>query len=157
MLRASRGGLLIGRVRTMEEILAKTTARSRFITTLLTVFAVIALSLAAIGLYGLLAYSVQQRTREFGVRMALGADASVIRDMVLWQGIGLALLGVAVGCVAALALNWYVVSLIYGVAAWDPIVFIGVIVLLNLVAAIATLVSARRATSVHPTEALRHV
>jgi putative ABC transport system permease protein len=139
-LRASRSGLLIGRIRTMEEILAKATARSRFITTLLTAFAAIALSLAAIGLYGLLAYSVQQRTREFGVRMALGADASAIRDMVLWQGIGLALLGVAVGCVAALALNWFVVSLIYGVAAWDPIVFIGVILLLNVVATIATLV-----------------
>jgi ABC-type antimicrobial peptide transport system permease subunit len=121
------------------------------------VFAVIALLLAALGLYGLLACSVQQRTREFGVRMALGADASAIRGMVLRQGLGLALVGVAVGSAAALALNQYVASLIYGVAAWDPIVFTGVILLLNLVAAIATLVSARRATGVHPTEALRHV
>jgi len=156
-LRASNGDLLIGRVRTMEEIIAKATARSRFITTLLTIFAVIALSLAALGLYGLLAYSVQQRTREIGVRMALGADASTIRGMVLRQGLGLALLGVVVGSAAALALNQYVVSLIYGVAAWDPIVFTGVVLLLNLVAALATLVSARRATGVHPTEALRHV
>ena len=156
-LRASSGELLIGRVRTMEEILAKATARSRFITTLLTVFAVMALALAAFGLYGLLAYSVQQRTREFGVRMALGASASVIRGMVLKQGLGLALLGVIVGSVAALALNEYVVSLVYGIAAWDPIVFTGVILLLSLVAAIATLMSARRATGVHPTDALRHI
>ena len=156
-LRASSRELLIGRVRTMEEILAKAMARSRFITTLLTVFAVIALSLAALGLYGLLAYSVQQRTREFGVRMALGADASAIRSMVLREGLGLALVGVGVGSAAALALNQYVVSRIYGVAAWDPIVFTGVVLLLNLVAAIATLVSSRRATGVLPTEALRHV
>jgi ABC-type antimicrobial peptide transport system permease subunit len=89
----------------MEEILATATARSRFVTTLLTVFALIVLALAAIGLYGLLAYSVEQRTAEFGVRMALGADASAIREMVLWQGRCLALLGVAVGSVAAFALN----------------------------------------------------
>ena len=156
-LRASHQGLLIGRVRTMEEILSQATVRSRFVTTLLTVFAVIALSLAAVGLYGLLAFSVQQRTREFGVRMALGADAAVIRDMVLWQGTGHALLGIALGCAAALALNRYVGSVIYGVAPSDPFVFVGVILLLNVVAALATLMSARRATSVHPTEALRHI
>ena len=156
-LRASSGTLLIGRVRTMEEVLARAGARSRFITTLLTVFAGIALSLAAIGLYGLLAYSVQQRTREFGVRMALGAERADIRDMVLSQGIGLALLGVAIGSIAAFVLNQYVVAVMYGAVPWDPVVFISVILLLNVVAVVATLMSARRATSVHPTEALRHV
>ena len=88
--------------------------------------------------------------------MALGADAAAIRRMVLWQGIGLALFGAAVGCLAAFVLNRYVVSLVYGVEPWDPLVFICVILLLNIVAVVATLVSAQRAASVHPTEALRH-
>ena len=156
-LRASIGELLIGRVRTMEEIVARANARSEFITTLLSVFAAVALMLAAIGLYGLLAYSVQQRTREFGVRMALGADASAIRGMVLRQGLGLALAGVVLGIIGAVGMNQYLVSRIYGVAIWDPLIFAGVVCLLTAVAALATLVSARRATGVHPTEALRHV
>jgi len=156
-LRATSNDLLIGRVQTMEEIVARSSARSEFITTLLTTFAVLALSLAAIGLYGLLAYSVQQRTREFGVRMALGAAPSAIRAMVLRQGIGLGLIGVSIGSIAALALTQYMVSLIHGMTTRDPIVFTAVILLLSLVAVLATLVSARRATGVHPNEALRHV
>lgn len=156
-LRASHPDLLVGRVQTMEEIVVRVRARSEFISSLLATFAMIALSLAGIGLYGLLAYSLQQRTREFGVRMALGADASAIRAMVLRQGIALALVGIAIGSAAAFALKQYMVSMIHGVSTADPVVFVGVVLLLTAVALGATLVSARRATGVHPNEALRHV
>ncbi len=156
-LRAISGGLPIGRVRSMDEVIAQSTARADFNTTVLTLFAAIALSLAAIGLYGVIAYSVQQRTREIGVRVALGAAPGEVRGMVLLQGLRLTLAGLLVGAVVALILTRSMTSLIFGVKTWDPIVFTAVAVLLVAVALAATLLPAHRATRIHPNEALRHV
>jgi putative ABC transport system permease protein len=154
-LRLASGGLPVARARTMDEIVVRSTARSDFNMTLLTTFALSALLLAAIGIYGLMAYSVQQRTQEIGIRMALGAGADTVRNMVIRQGMSVALVGVAIGLVAAYALTRVIASFLFGVTARDPVVFVSVPLLLSSVALLGVWLPARRAARVDPVVALR--
>ena len=123
---------------------------------LMTVFGSAALLLAAIGIYGLMAYSVQQRTQEIGIRMALGALAGDVRNMVVFQGMRLAMVGVGIGIAAAYGLARVIASFLYGVQAHDPGVFVAIPVLLSLVALLAVWLPARRASRVDPVIALRY-
>jgi putative ABC transport system permease protein len=155
-LRVATGGLPVAHIRTMDQVMGESTARSDFNTTLLSIFAGVALLLAAIGIYGLMAYSVQQRTQEIGIRMALGASPANVRKMVVLQGMRLAAIGVVIGVAAALGLTRFMAGLIYGVKTWDPIVFISVAALLSTVSWFATYIPARRASRVDPTVSLRY-
>jgi len=155
-LREASGGLPAGHIRSMEQVVAESTARQDFNTTLLTIFAGVALVLATVGIYGLMAYSVQQRTQEIGIRMALGAAPEKVRTMIVLQGMRLALVGIAIGVAASLALTRLMASLIFGVKTWDPAVFVTVTVVLSTVAFFATYVPARRAAHVDPLIALRY-
>ncbi len=154
-LRDASGGLPVAHIRSMDEIVALNTSRERFNMLLLTVFGSSALLMAAIGIYGLMAYSVQQRTQEIGVRMALGAQASSLRNMIIRQGMTLALIGVVIGVGGAFWLTRFLASFLFGVKAWDPTAFIATPILLGAVALIAIWVPARRATRVDPITALR--
>jgi ABC-type antimicrobial peptide transport system permease subunit len=122
----------------------------------LTIFGCAALLLAAIGIYGLMAYSVAQRTQEIGIRLALGAGVSSVRNMVVWQGLRLAVAGVAVGLAAAFGLTRLIASLLFGVKAWDPMVFSAVPAVLIAVAILAIWLPALRASRVDPIHALRY-
>lgn len=144
------------KVRTMEENISSSVSDSHFRTLLLGIFAASALLLALIGLYGLIAYSVAQRSSEIGVRMALGAQRKDILKMVVGQGLKLVLIGVAAGVAGALVLSRLLTQFLYGVAPSDPVTFIGVAVILTLVAAIACWIPAQRATRVDPIVALRY-
>lgn len=155
-LREASGGLPVGHVRSMDQVVSESTARSDFNTTLLTIFAAAALLLASIGIYGLMAYSVQQRTQEIGIRMALGASPRKVRRMVVFQGMVLALAGVVIGVAAALALSRYMASLVFGVTPRDPAVFVIVALALSAVAWAATYIPALRASRVDPMESLRY-
>ena len=124
--------------------------------TLLVIFASLALLLAAIGIYGLMAYSVQQRTQEIGIRMALGASAQDVRNMVVRQGMALALAGVIIGVAAALGGTRLMASLLYGITPRDPIAMTSVALLLVGVALAATYLPARRASQMDPVESLRY-
>jgi len=143
-------------IRSMEQIVAQSTARDRFNTLLLGIFAFCAILLAAIGLYGLLAYSVEQRRLEFGIRLALGADTGRLRDMVLRQAMTLAGLGIAIGLGAAFGLTRYLASLLYGVKPTDPLIFASVAILLGFVAFLASYLPARRVLRVDPVTSLRY-
>jgi predicted permease len=154
-LREASGGLPAGRVRTMDEVLSHSIARQNFNMLLLGVFAMAALALTAVGIYGVMAYSVAQRKHEIGVRMALGADRSGIRNLVVGKGMLTAGLGVIVGLAAAAFLARFLGGFLFGVRAWDPMVFIAVPVLLALVALFALWIPARRAARLEPVEALR--
>ncbi len=123
---------------------------------LLGAFAAVALLLSAIGLYGVIAYSVSQRTREFGIRMALGAGRRQVLKMVVRQGLKLVLAGVAIGAASSLGLTRLLSSMLYGVVPHDPAVFIGISLFLVGVALVATLLPAHRATRVDPMVALRY-
>jgi predicted permease len=149
-------GLPVTDAQVMTEVIHSATSRQRFNMWLMTVFAGVALLLAAIGIYGLLAYSVEQRTHEIGVRVAIGADASQVQRMVVREGMRLALAGVAIGIAAALALARSIAGFLYGVSAWDPAVFIVMPVVLALVALVAVWLPARRASRVDPIVALRY-
>jgi putative ABC transport system permease protein len=149
-------GLPVADVRSMDEVVSLSTARQRFNMLLMTVFGACALLLAAIGIYGLMAYSVEQRTQEIGVRLALGAGTANVRNMVVQQGIGLALVGVMIGSAAALALTRFLERLLFGVRARDPLVFFSVPAMLILVALIAVWLPAARASKVSPVESLRY-
>jgi ABC-type antimicrobial peptide transport system permease subunit len=120
------------------------------------VFGASALLLAAIGIYGLMAYSTQQRTQEIGIRLALGADRGQVRTMVLMQGMRLALIGVAVGLAAAFGLTRLIASFLFGVEALDPLVFVGAPLVLAAVSLLAVWIPARRASQVQPLAALRY-
>src|SRR5437870_7327760 len=117
------GGLPVAHIRSMEQVRGESTARTDFNMTLLMIFAGVALVLAAIGIYGLMAYSVQQRTQEIGIRIALGAAADSVRNMVIRQGMSVALLGVAIGAAAAFGLSRVIASFLFGVTARDALVF----------------------------------
>jgi putative ABC transport system permease protein len=149
-------GLPVSDVRTMTDVVSRSTSRERFNMWLMTVFGLSALALAAIGIYGLIAYSVEQRTQEIGIRLALGAGTGQVRAMVVSQGMRLALVGVVMGIAASFALARFISSFLYGVQQWDPLVFIGTPVVLTLVALLATWIPARRASLVDPIDALRY-
>jgi ABC-type antimicrobial peptide transport system permease subunit len=145
----------VANVRTLEEVIAASVAQRRLILTLLGGFAGAALLLAAIGLYGVIAYAVSQRTREIGVRMALGATRSNVLGLVVRQGMLLAGIGVLLGVVGALGLTRVLTKMLYEVEPTDPMTFVGVSLILVLVALAACLLPARRASKVDPMVALR--
>ena len=149
------GGLPVGKVLPMDAILTHSTARSDFMTLLLSIFGVSALALAAIGIYGLMAYSVEQRTQEIGVRIALGAELPEVRRMIVMQGMNLSFAGTVLGVTGAFWLTRFLAGFLFGVQSRDPVVFVAVPLFLSLVALIAAWIPATRATKVAPIVALR--
>ena len=147
--------LPLAEVHRLDEILAESMARTSFTSVLPAIAAAVALGLGVVGIYGAISYVVSQRTREIGVRMALGADRGHVRRMVLWQGMILAGIGVAVGLVAAVGLTHLMSSLLFGVKPTDPVTFAAVAALLTSVALVASYLPALRASRIDPLEALR--
>jgi ABC-type antimicrobial peptide transport system permease subunit len=145
----------VNQVVTMDERLSTSVAGRRFQTLLLGVFAAVGLVIATVGIYGVISYAVSQRTQEMGIRMALGAQASDVLRLVVGQGMKLALIGVALGVAASLALTRVMKNLLFNVSATDPVTFALIASLLVGVAFIASYVPARRATKVDPLIALR--
>jgi len=143
-------------VRTLREVVAESVTERRFMLCGLAGFAIVALLLAAIGLYGVIAYAVAQRTRELGIRMALGAQRDNILWLVLRQGLNLVLVGVAIGLVGALVLTRFLSGLLFDLKPTDPPTLIATSLLLVAVASLACWVPARRATKVDPMVALRN-
>jgi putative ABC transport system permease protein len=154
-IRQMDASLPIASVRSMDDVVAAALATPRLTGFLLGAFAAIALALAAVGIYGVLAYLVSQRTPEIGIRLALGADRRQVISMVLRHGLSLAAAGIAIGLVAALALTRLMQSVLYGVRPNDPVTFAAVTVALLLIALMASFLPARRATKVSPIIALR--
>jgi predicted permease len=154
-LREVSGGLPLAHMRTMAEVEVRNTARQRFNMLLLIIFGAAGLLMAAIGVYGVMSYSVQQRTQELGIRMALGAQASNLRNLVIGQGMILAGAGVVLGIGGALWLSRFLASFLFGVKAWDPVAFLVTPLVLSGVALFAVWIPARRATRVDPMTALR--
>jgi putative ABC transport system permease protein len=148
--------LPIPSIQTMEQILSERVAQRRLNMLLLGLFALVALVLAAVGIYGVISYAITQRTQEIGIRMALGAQASDVLWMVVWRGMRLTLIGVALGLAAALALTRVMQNLLFNLSATDPTTFALIALLLVGVALIASYIPARRATKVDPLQALRH-
>ena len=139
----------------MDEAVAHATAQARFEMLLLGLFAVVALVLAAVGIYGVMNYSVSRRTREIGIRISLGASRSNVLRMVVLEGAGQALAGTVVGIAGAMLLSKVMVQMLFGVKPTDPITFMAVTVVLSLTALLATGVPARKAMRVDPMAALR--
>jgi len=148
--------LPIAQVRLMEDVIAAANARPRFLTVLLSLFSFIALALAAVGIYGVMAFMVAQRTREFGIRMAIGAAPAGVLSLVLAQGMRLGLIGVALGAFGAFVLTRFIRQLLFAVDSFDPLTFVATAALLTLVIAAACYIPARRATRVDPMVALRY-
>jgi putative ABC transport system permease protein len=146
----------ISNVRTLDQVAGEAVGTQRFAMILLGAFAVLALVLASVGIYGVMAYSVSQRTHEIGIRMALGAGRGNVLGMVVRQALGLALVGAGVGLAGALGLTRLLSSLLYGVRPTDPLTFALVTLGLVGVSAFASYIPARRATMVDPMEALRY-
>ena len=146
----------VSNIQTMEEILADSIARQRFSMLLLAIFAGVALVLAGVGIYGVMSYSVAQRTHEIGIRMALGAQTGAVLKLAVGYGMKLVIAGIVIGLIAAFALTRVMATLLFGVTATDPTTFTLISVLLIAVAAVASYVPARRATRVNPIIALRY-
>ena len=140
----------------MDKIISDSLAARRFSMVLLGIFAALALTLSCVGIYGVLSYLAGQRTHEIGIRMALGAQRSDVLRLILGHGAKMALIGVAVGVVASLALTRLMANLLFGVSAYDPVTFLAVGCLLILVALAAAYIPARRAMRVDPVVALRY-
>jgi putative ABC transport system permease protein len=147
--------LALADIKTMDQLMSKSLGQSRYRGVLLGIFAIVALILAAVGIYGVLNYAVSQRTREIGIRIALGARKRDVFRLVVWHGMILSIIGVAVGMGASLALTRFLSSLLYGVSSTDPLTFTTVVLLLIGVALLACSIPARRATKVDPMMALR--
>ena len=142
-------------VRTMQEVYDKSVARTSFTLVMLGIAGAMALLLGMVGIYGVIAYAVSQRTREIGIRIALGAEPVGLRRMFLLQGLVLAGIGVAIGLAASSGVTRWMKSLLFGIPALDPTTYFAVTVLLVMVAALASYLPARRATDVDPADALR--
>jgi putative ABC transport system permease protein len=155
-IRAVDRDLPVANIRTMERVVAESMAQPRIVTGLVTIFASLAALLAAMGLYGVIAYSVAQRSHELGVRMALGATRGDLLRLVVGEGMRLTAAGVVLGLAAAFALTRLMASLLFGVRATDPWVFAMVTALVALIALGSTLVPALRASRVDPLIALRY-
>ena len=149
-------GLPVSDIDTMDAVVSRSTSRQSFNMWLITVFGAAALLLAAIGIYGLMAYSVEQRTQEFGIRLALGAETGQVWTMVVMQGMRLVAVGVVVGLASAFGLSRLVASLLFGVETSDPATFVSVPVVLTLVALVAVVLPAGRASRIDPNLALRY-
>ena len=156
VIRELNSAQIVWQTRTMDELLAKSVAERRFNMVLLTTFAVIALVLAAIGIFGVMNYTVTQQTHDIGLRMALGAQRRDVLRLVVGQGMGLVVVGLALGLAGAYALTRVLSNLLYSVSTTDPVVFLGVAGLLAAVALLACYLPARRATRMDPLVALRH-
>ena len=148
-------GAVIYSVQTMNEVLANSLAPRRLSMILLAAFAILAVAMSCVGIFGVTSYLVGERTREIGVRMALGARRGDVLRLVVGQGARMVLLGVFIGVAAALALTRLMSNQLYGVGARDPLTFIGVAVILLFVAVFACYIPARRATMIDPIVALR--
>jgi ABC-type antimicrobial peptide transport system permease subunit len=149
-------GLPVSDIRSMEDVVSLSTGRQRFNMLLMSVFGCSALLLAAIGIYGLMAYSVEQRTQEIGIRLALGATTNQVKNMVVSQGMLLASAGAVLGLVSAFGLTRFLQSFLFSVQGHDPLVFTAVPILLSLIALLAVWLPARRASRIEPTQALRY-
>jgi ABC-type antimicrobial peptide transport system permease subunit len=149
------GNLPLANVRTLDELLADSMARTSFTLVMLGIAAAVALFLGTVGIYGVISYTVSQRTREIGVRMALGAARRDVSRLVLGEGIVLAVLGVGLGLLGAFALTRLMSSLLFGVSPVDPLTYALVALALGGVALVASLAPAHRAAKLDPTEALR--
>ena len=148
--------VILGNVATMSERMADSVAQPRFYTVMLGAFAFVALALAAVGLYGVMSYAVSQRTKEIGIRMALGASRGHVIRLVAGQGMIVTTAGIGVGLAGAFAVTRYLESMLFGLSPFDPPTVAGVSILLAAVAALAIYIPARRATRVDPMVALRY-
>jgi putative ABC transport system permease protein len=156
ILREMDASLPVSNVRTMDDVIYSTQARPRFLALLLTMFSVVALGLAAVGIYGVISYAVAQRTNEFGIRLAMGAGRQDILRMVLAQGMLLGAIGVVLGAIGAIGLTRYIKGLLFGISSFDPVTFLAMAAALLAVTLAACYVPARRATKVDPMVALRY-
>jgi putative ABC transport system permease protein len=148
--------LPITSVRTMDDLRASALHSDRFNLWLIGSFALLALLLAALGIYGVMAYTTSQRTREIGIRLALGAQRGDVMKLVVGQGMKLALIGVALGLPASFALTRLIKSLLFGIGSADPLAFSAAVLMLAIAALLACYIPARRAAKVDPMVALRH-
>jgi ABC-type antimicrobial peptide transport system permease subunit len=155
-IRETDSTIPVGRALTMDQVLARSLAIQRFMMVVVAVFAILALVLAAIGIYGVISFSVSQRTQEFGIRMALGADTYSVLRLVIREAARLALFGVAIGILGAVALHQAISSVLFGVRPTDPATIAASAICLLLVILLACCVPARRASRVDPIVALRY-